>query len=168
MGVLLISITRLSRNIREVARQCFELPSLIGVASGAFFGISAVTYRAASLSLDSGHFVARAALTLALATVFQTLVMGIYMQIREPAQIVKVLRTWRISSLVGLTGMLGSVGWFTAMTIQNAAYVRALGQIELLFTFAASYLFFRERSSKSELFGIGLVTVGIVILLLLR
>ena len=31
-----------------------------------------------------------------------------------------------MTGLVGLTGMLGSVGWFTAMTIQNAAYVRAL------------------------------------------
>ena len=52
--------------------------------------------------------------------------------------------------------------------VQNAAYVRALGQIELLFTFAASYLFFRERSNSTELFGIALVTTGILILVLLR
>jgi len=54
------------------------------------------------------------------------------------------------------------------MTIQNAAYVRALGQIELIFTFAASYLFFQEKSSRNELVGIGLVTAGILILVLLR
>jgi drug/metabolite transporter (DMT)-like permease len=62
--------------------------------------------------------------------------------------------------------MLGSAGWFTAMTIQNAAYVRALGQIELVFTFAASYFFFRERTSRVELLGIALVIGGILILLL--
>ncbi|MGY8957919.1 MAG: EamA family transporter, partial [Alphaproteobacteria bacterium] len=76
-----------------------------------------------------------------------------------------VLASWRVSSLVGLTGMLGSVGWFTAMTLQNAAYVRALGQIELVFTFMASYLAFRERLSRSELGGIVMVTIGILILI---
>ena len=167
-GVMLISLTNLTANPREIMRQCLQLPALIGIASGAVFGISAVTYRAAALSLDGGHFSLRAALTLAVATVFQTIVMAVYMQIREPGQLRAVLRTWKVSSLVGLTGVLGSIGWFTAMTIQNAAYVRAVGQIELLFTFAASYLFFKEKSSRNELFGIGLVTVGILILVMLR
>lgn len=167
-GVVMISITRMSLNLRDMIRQCMELPALIGVASGAFFGISAVTYRAASLSLESGDFIVRAAFTLAVATVFQTIVMAIYMQLREPGQIATVIRTWRVSSLVGLTGMLGSVGWITAMTLQNAAYVRALGQIELVFTFAVSYLAFGERASRSELAGIALVTIGIVLLVLIR
>jgi drug/metabolite transporter (DMT)-like permease len=52
------------------------------------------------------------------------------------------------------------------MTIQNAAYVRALGQIELVFTFAASYFFFHEKTNRVELFGIALVIGGILILLL--
>jgi drug/metabolite transporter (DMT)-like permease len=57
---------------------------------------------------------------------------------------------------------------FTATTIQNAAYVRALGQVELLFTFGAGHLFFRERSKALELIGIGLVAGGILLLLLHR
>ena len=31
---------------------------------------------------------------------------------------------------IGACGMLASVGWFTAMTLQNASYVRAVGQVE--------------------------------------
>ena len=62
--------------------------------------------------------------------------------------------------------MLGSAGWFTAMTLENAAYVRAVGQIELVFTFIASYFFFRERSNTLELAGILLIVTGIIILLL--
>ena len=62
--------------------------------------------------------------------------------------------------------MLASAGWFTAMTIQNAAYVRALGQIELVFTFIAARLVFRERARTSETAGIVLVVAGILILLL--
>ena len=62
--------------------------------------------------------------------------------------------------------MLASAGWFTAMTIQNAAYVRALGQIELLFTFAASIFLFHERPNRTEVIGIVLVVGGILLLLL--
>jgi len=62
--------------------------------------------------------------------------------------------------------MLGSVCWFTAFTIQNAAYVRALGQIELLFTFIATTMFFRETVDRREVIGIALVIAGIVLLVL--
>ena len=60
-GVMMISMTNVSANPRDILRQCLELPALIGIASGAFFGISAVAYRAGALSLDSGHFTVRAA-----------------------------------------------------------------------------------------------------------
>jgi drug/metabolite transporter (DMT)-like permease len=76
------------------------------------------------------------------------------------------MREWRLASLVGLTGMLGSVGWFTAMTLQNAAYVRALGQIELVFTFVASYFYFKEKTNRIEAMGISLIVFGILVLLL--
>jgi drug/metabolite transporter (DMT)-like permease len=165
VGVLMISITRKATSLGDIARQCVELPALMGVASGALFGVAAIGVRAASLSLESGDFIIRAAMTLACMLVFQTVLMGIYLKFREPGQISAVLASWRVSGLVGMTGMLGSVGWFTAMTLQNAAYVRALGQIELVFTFAASYLAFRERLSRSEFGGIVLVTIGILILI---
>jgi drug/metabolite transporter (DMT)-like permease len=52
------------------------------------------------------------------------------------------------------------------MTIQNAAYVRALGQIELVFTFAAAVFFFHERPNRAEVLGIALVIAGLLILVL--
>ena len=85
----------------------------------------------------------------------------------EPGQVTATLRAWRVAAFAGASGMVASAGWFTAMTIQNAAYVRALGQIELVFTFIASTLFFRERTTPVELLGIGLVIGGILVLLLL-
>lgn len=167
-GVFLICVTRSAMGAGYLLRHLLDRSALTGLASGAFFGVSAVCYRAATLSLDSGDFVIRAAFSLACVTVFQCLVMAVYMRLREPGQIAAVLRAWRLSGLVSLAGMLGSLGWMAAMTLQNAAYVRALGQIELVFTLAASYLFFGERSSRNELLGIGLVSCGILLLLLWR
>jgi drug/metabolite transporter (DMT)-like permease len=165
-GIFFISAARAPKGLRGTIGSVTNRTALIGMASGALFGISAVSYRAASLSLGGEGFLMQAAFTLAAVTVLQTLLMTLYLHVREPGQIMAVLRSWRVSSLVGLAGMLASAGWFTAMTIQNAAYVRALGQVELLFTFAASYFVFRERSNRTELIGILLVTVGILALLL--
>ena len=168
VGVIMISMTQSALTARDLVTNLLNKTALIGLASGAFFGVSAVTYRAAALSLDGGDFVVKGATTLVFVTIFQTILMAIYMRIREPGQLTAVLSSWKISAWVGLVGMLGSVGWITAMTIEKAAYVRALGQIELVFTFAASYLFFRERSSVMEILGILIVTLGILALLLFR
>jgi len=92
--------------------------------------------------------------------------MGVYLAIREPDQIRAVLVHWRPSLSVGIAGALASVFWFSAFTLQNAAYVRALGQIELVFTILASAVFFRERIKQLELVGIFFIVSGILILVL--
>ncbi len=61
--------------------------------------------------------------------------------------------------------MLGSVGWFTAMALQNAAYVRAVGQVELIFTFLTSVIVFKEKVTVNEVFGTVLIVGGILVLL---
>lgn len=164
VGVIGLSVTKPAEGFSSFVSQLFERTALIGIASGALFGVAAVTVRAASLSLEGGDFVIRAGFSLGCVLVFQTVVMGSYIRLREPGQITTVAREWRFGSLVGLTGVLASIGWFTAMTLENAAYVRGLGQIELVFTFAASYLFFGERASRREIVGILLVVVGILLL----
>ena len=67
---------------------------------------------------------------------------------------------------MGLTGMGGSLCWFTAFTMQNAAYVFAVGQIEVILSMLASVLFFRERISGREYLGIALLTVSILSLVI--
>jgi drug/metabolite transporter (DMT)-like permease len=166
IGVMAISVARTRMSFLGLLTSLAEKPALIGIASGAFFGLSAISYRGASLALTDQGFLIRAAYTLACVTTFQTLVMALYMRVREPGQVTAVFRAWRVSAWAGITGMIASAGWFTAMTIQNAAYVRALGQIELVFTFAASILMFHEWPNRVEVIGIILVIGGILLLLL--
>src|SRR3546814_7463551 len=91
-----------------------------------------------------------AAYTLFFVLIIQTAAMTAWLAWREPDQLGGTMRAWKISSLVGIAGSLASMGWFTAMTMENAAYVRALGQIELVFTFASSH-FLRSEEHTSEL-----------------
>ncbi|NKB26614.1 MAG: EamA family transporter [Rhodobacteraceae bacterium] len=138
----------------------------LGLMSGVFFAISAVTYRGATLALASPDVVLRAGTTLAMVTAVQTLILGAWLVWRERGQLTATLRHWRIGALVGVTSMIGSFCWFTAFTLKNAAYVFALGQTELIFSIAASVLFFREKITGREVAGMALISLSVVVLIL--
>ena len=87
------------------------------------------------------------------------------MVFRSAHQFPVVATQWRLSLFIGLTSALGSIGWFVAMTLERATYVKALGQIEFLLALAISVFFFKERTTRLELFGMSLVASGIVLLL---
>ena len=63
-------------------------------------------------------------------------------------------------------GAPASAGWFTAFAIEPAAHVRTLGLIELVFSYAVSLKLFREKLSRRELAGMGLLALGVVLITL--
>jgi drug/metabolite transporter (DMT)-like permease len=138
----------------------------IGLVAGAAFAIAATGYRAAALTLGTGQYLFRAAFTLACVTSLQTVIMAVVLRFFEPGTLAQVGRAWRATALVGLTGMLGSLGWFTAFTLTNAAYVRAFGQVELVFGLAAGALFLGERITVREALGIALLGTSLLVLVL--
>ncbi len=137
----------------------------LGLAAGAGFAVSAVGFRGASLALAGGEYLERAGLTVAVAVSVQTLVLGVYLLAREPGEVRRVLASYRTAVWVGVIGMVASVGWFTAMTLKNAAVVRAVGQVELLFTVATSVWLLRERLRAREVLGMALIVAGIFLLI---
>jgi drug/metabolite transporter (DMT)-like permease len=165
IGVMLISMARMPLSWRNMAVALASRTALLGIASGTVFGVSVVAYRSASLSLDGPNVLMQAAMTLACVTTFQTVFMLAWMAWKDKSEITQVLKTWRSSGLVGLASVFGSACWFTAMTLQQVAYVRALGQIELVFTFMASYFLFKERINRMEILGCLLIVSGILGLL---
>ncbi len=167
-GVLLISVARTTLSRHALATALTSRTAIIGIVSGAAFGISAVAYRAASLSLGGPNFVMQAAVTLMYVSVFQSAVMLAWMAWREPSELTRIANAWRPSLIVGMAGITASACWFMAMTIEKVAYVRALGQIELVFTFAASVFVFRESVTRLEIIGTLLIVAGIVTLLYFR
>ncbi|PVB59390.1 DMT family transporter [Labrenzia sp. 011] len=166
-GVIVITLARVPMTRSAVRSSLIGRPALIGLSSAALFGASAVAYRTASLSLDGTTVAMQAAFALVYATSLQTFVMAAWMALREPDQLRASLSAWRSAVWVGLAGVAGSVGWFTAMTLQNVAYVRALAQIELVFTFLASWLFFKEVIAKSEILGCALIVLAVIGIVLL-
>lgn len=136
--------------------------TLLGLTSGFLFAISGTTYRAASLEIASEDPILRAAVTLVCVTSSQFVAMALWLRWKEPGQVTAVWRARKVAVWVGLTSMAGSMGWFVAFTLQTAAYVKAVGQIELIFSIMASVLFFKETVTARELTGIGFLAVSIL------
>jgi drug/metabolite transporter (DMT)-like permease len=68
-------------------------------------------------------------------------------------------------SLIGLTGFLGSLGWFWAYSLALVAYVKAVGQIESVVAVLLSLFVWRERAVLRQLPGMLLVLGGILLVL---
>jgi drug/metabolite transporter (DMT)-like permease len=165
-GVVAMSIGQSKITLRALLRGLAEKSTLIGLTCAAFVGGSVVFFRGASLALEHDNVAMSAAYALAVSLLVQTLLMGAYLRWREPGELTRVIRHWRWAGAVGVTAVLGSIGWFSAFTLENAAHVRALGQIELVFTYIATTLVFREHVNWRETLGMVLVVVGILLLIL--
>lgn len=140
----------------------FSRASVLGLLAGGLFGASAIGYRAATVAIAVDDALFRAVFALAAVTSVQTVLLLPYLLWREPGELSRIGAARRPAFWVGVTGMLGSLGWFVAFALQNAAYVRSVGQVELIFTVLVSTYVFRERPALRELAGIGLLALSIV------
>lgn len=138
----------------------------LGLGAGALFAVSAVSYRGASLEIMVSDPIVRAGVTLGVVTTLQMSGMGLWLWVQDKAQLQAVWRIRRVAVWVGLLSLGGSFCWFLAFTLQTAAYVKAVGQIELALSLLVSVLFFSERVSWREMAGILVLCASIVVLIL--
>ena len=168
-GVMLLSVARTAFSLKALFTGFLTRTALLGLSSGALFGVAAVAYRAASLALEGeAGFVPRAATTLVAALVLQTVAMLAWMAWRERPQFAAIRLAWRPAAATGVVGALASFGWFMAMTLQQAAVVKAVAQVEMLFALATSVIVFREHVNLREIAGSALIVAGILALLYVR
>ena len=163
LGVLVLSETPEAED-ESWAKRVLNKGAGLGLLSGVFFAVSAVGYRGATLEIVSDDPLLRSSVSLAVVTLCQTFGMILWLTWREKGEITRVAAAWRTAVWMGVTGMAGSLCWFTAFTLQNAAYVFAVGQVEVIFSLAASALFFREKIAQKEMIGIALITASILYL----
>jgi len=164
LGVLLLSGSKAGGGFRlsDLGNRATRL----GLGSGVLFAFSAVSYRGATQTLAADDAVLRAGVTLLAVVIMQTLIMAAWLYLFERGEITRVWRARRVALWIGLTSMGGSLCWFIAFALQNAAYVKALGQVELILSILASTLFFREKITLREAGGIGVLVLSILVLIL--
>ena len=140
-------------------------PTLIGLASGGMFALSAIGYRGAILDLHMANFVMAATFTLVVGLVMQAVVLSLYLWLRQPSAMIAILRAWKPSLFAGLMGALASQFWFLAFAIATAASVRTLALIEVLFAQIVARVMFGQRTTVREAIGMALVVAGVALLI---
>ncbi|WP_077284645.1 EamA family transporter [Cognaticolwellia aestuarii] len=159
VGVLLVS------KVRFTYKDVFQNPGAgFGLAAGLGLALTTLLIRQSSLALNSDLLLS-AAVTLTFMITVQTLFSLVYVYWQDKQQVQFMIRQWRLCLFVGVTSVIGSIGWFTATSFQNAAYVKALGQVEFFITLFITYRIFKEKISLIEYLGMGLIIASVVILL---
>lgn len=140
-------------------------PVLMGIGSGAMFGISSIGFRGAILAIPDASFASAASLTLVLSMSAQTLMLCAWLRIAYPGTLTEVLAAWRPSILTGALAAAASLCWFLAFALESAARVRTLALVELIFAHLVSRKLFRQGVSLLERVGLALLVTGVVLVL---
>jgi len=140
-------------------------PTLIGLASGGMFALSAIGYRGAILSLHLNNFVMAATFTLVIGLLMQAVVLSAYLWLRTPAVLTAIVHAWKPSLFAGFMGALASQFWFLAFALATAASVRTLALIEVLFAQLVARFAFGQKTTLREAIGMVLVVAGVVLLI---
>lgn len=161
VGVLILSAGGQRLRLSDITQPA----ALCGLGAGTLFALTSIFIKRATLSLGTNDLVLAALVSLVVVQSFQTVMQGSYLIAREPWELAKVFRSWRVSGQVGLLAALGSACWFTGFAMAPVALVRAVGQVEVIFTLAFGHFYLREPLKRSEAAGLGLVGLGVLLAL---
>lgn len=137
---------------------------LLGLACGCCFAMTSLWIRQASFEMDL-PFLHRAAWVLLFVLCVQTTALVGYLLAKDPGVIKTLLKRNKEVMLVGFCGCVGSIGWFTAMAIEEVAYVKILGQIEVFFTMAISAWYLKQKPKKQDVLGLLLIALAAILVI---
>jgi drug/metabolite transporter (DMT)-like permease len=166
LAVFLLSLSKSNIGFSNLLKSLWSRQTAIGLGSGAFLGFCTVAFRAATDSLEGTDLVMKASLTGGIAVLIQSAIMGIWLWVKAPDQLIRSFSEWRRAYLVGVFGAITTACWFYAFSANAVAPVRAVGQIELLIVLGISFFFFKERPSNKEVFAVLLLAASIIMVLM--
>lgn len=166
VGVVVLASKGDLRAVGRVLRARGDRAMWAGLGAAAGFGLAAVCIRASSQSLGTDRPIVRALMTLATMNTLQTVANAIWLRVRAPSEFDAIRERLRHCAVVGLLSVGGSAGWAIGMTLQNAAVVRTVGQIDLVLAFAVGRYVFHEHRRRSELTASAVIVAGVAVILL--
>lgn len=137
---------------------------LLGLACGASFAITSLWIREATLVVGL-PFPHRAAWILLLVITLQTIILVGYLWLRDPQTLTALFQNGKLTVAISLCSCLGSLGWFSAMALQNVPFVKTLGQVEVFFMLLISAWWLKEKPGWREISGLLLIALAATLVL---
>lgn len=165
LGLFISSMAKFNLNLTDIFLRLDSRSACLGLGGGALFGVSSVFIRQANLALGSlSAPISQAVITLTCVLVLQTLIGGLFVLATRRHTLKTIPSNLPACVFIGLTSMLGSFGWFGAYALQNAAYVKTLGQVEFLFTLLLTWFYFKEKIDHHEYLAMLLICISAVLI----
>lgn len=134
----------------------------LGLASGLCFALTSLWIREAALALPLPPLPA-AAWVLFAVIALQTVLLGGWLWWRRRDVLRRLFARPRLMLATSAASFLGSLGWFSAMSLQDVAIVKTVGQVEVLFMLAISHWVFGERLGRRDGLGLLLIVLAAVL-----
>jgi drug/metabolite transporter (DMT)-like permease len=96
-------------------------------------------------------------------TAMSFVLLGVWLLAMERPGLAGIWNHKRLCVILGVTSALGTIGWFFASALNNAAYVAAVAQVQIVFTLALSRYWFNEPIRRIELIGIAVILAGVIL-----
>jgi drug/metabolite transporter (DMT)-like permease len=136
----------------------------IGLACGSCFALTSLFVREASHLLNV-PFPHSAAWVLLWVLCIQTTLLVSYIAVKNRSTFVALKNNAKMTLATSATSCLGSICWFSAMALHHVAYVKTLGQIEVLFTILIATFWLKQKVKKHELIGLLLIAAAAVLVM---
>ncbi|MBE8565266.1 multidrug transporter [Vibrio splendidus] len=157
LGVLIMSS---SSGWRSLSPKVF----LLGMACSTAFALTSLWVREASLSIGL-PFPHSAAWVLFLVISLQTVIICTYLFFRERDTLRQIFKKSKLVIMTSLASVIGSLGWFSAMSLQAVPYVKTLGQVEVIFMVLISYFWLGQSIARKDILALILLSIAAVLVM---
>ncbi|MCS6172908.1 DMT family transporter [Shewanella baltica] len=163
-GVLLGGVAIFLMSAKQGLRSLSLNTVLIGLACGSSFALTSLWVREASLCLNIG-FPHSAAWVLLFVISLQTLVLVSYLLLKDKSTLAALWQRPKLTLLTSAASCLGSIGWFSAMSLQAVPYVKTLGQVEVFFMILIASFWLKEKVKVKDMLGLVLIAIAAILVM---
>lgn len=138
--------------------------AVIGLACSTSFALTSLWIREASLTVDL-PFPHRAAWVLFFVISLQTALLVAYMLMCDRTTLKVMFMKPQLVILTSVASFIGSLGWFSAMSLQTVPLVKTLGQVEVFFTILISFLWLKEEIKRKDILALVFIAIAAVLVM---
>jgi drug/metabolite transporter (DMT)-like permease len=137
---------------------------VIGLACGTCFALTSLFVREASHLLNV-PFPHSAAWVLLWVLCIQTTLLITYIAVKNRSTFEVIKNNAKMTLITSIISCFGTICWFSAVSLQHVAYVKTLGQVEVLLTMLLATFWLKNKVQKHEVIGLLLIAVAAILVM---
>ncbi|MDD8059876.1 DMT family transporter [Shewanella metallivivens] len=164
IGVVVGGLAVMLLSSKQGFKQLSVKTVMLGLTCGSAFALTSLWVREASLTLQ-GPFTHRAAWVLLWVISIQTIVLIAYLVAKDKSTLSALWQRPKLTVAISVASCIGSIGWFSAMSLQAVPYVKTLGQIEVFFTLMIAALWLKDKVKINDVAGLVLIAIAAILVM---